>query len=102
MGLISTLFSVAQHCSEPIFDLMLRRTRDWISGRILETKVAGKSAAGICRCLCKVRPEKGLKAFLVPAMDAVERLLDETVDVTKEETVDEELKFNLQVIADVS
>lgn len=49
--------------------------------------------------MCKVRPERGLKTFLVPAMEAVERLLEE-VDVGAEDKVDEELKFNLLVISE--
>ena len=41
-----------------------------------------------------------MKAFLPVAMDVLENLLQE-VDVTQEETLDEELKFNLLIIAEV-
>ena len=50
--------------------------------------------------LCKFRPERGLKAFLPMSMDVLENLLEDT-DVTKEQNLDEEFKFNLLIVSEV-
>ena len=64
----------------------------------METKIAGKIASSLCRCLVKSRPNKGLPAFLPNAMEVVDSLLTEEMN---EKLVDEELKFNLLIMSEV-
>ena len=75
------------------------KVQKFIRGRILETKIAGKIAASLIRCLIKARPNKGLPAFLPAAMDIVDNLL---TDEMNEKLIDEELKFNLLIMSEVS
>ena len=101
IGLGGTLNAILVNSSVQIYDLALKKVLNFVRGRILETKVSGKIAANICTSLCKLRPVKGLKAFLPMTMDLVEQLLEET-DVTKEESLDQELKFNLLILSEAS
>ena len=49
IGMGATFNSILRQCSAEVFDVALRKTADFIRGRILETKIAGKIAAGLCR-----------------------------------------------------
>ncbi len=100
IGMASTFNSILVQSSAPIYEVALARVRDFVQGRILETKIAGKIAAGLCRCLCKNRPERGLPTFLPRALEKATSLL-QAEDLSKEETLDDELKFNLLLIAEV-
>ena len=75
--------------SSAVYDAALRKVHNYVEGRILEARVAGRIAAGLCRALCKVRPERALSVFLPPALERVQKLLAE-VDVDKEENLDQE------------
>ena len=48
------LFFSIQSSSE-IYEVALKKVGAFVSGRILETKIAGKIAASLCRCLVIVR-----------------------------------------------
>ncbi len=100
IGMASTFNSILVQASAQVFDAALRKLQDYVHGRILETKISGKIAASLCRCLCKNRPEKGLPVFLVKAVEKASALLHGE-DLSKEETLDDELKFNLLLIAEV-
>ena len=39
--------------------MALKKVQEFVSGRILETKIAGKIAASLCRCLVKARLDSG-------------------------------------------
>jgi hypothetical protein len=41
--------------SSEIYDVALKKVQTFVSGRILETKIAGRIAASLCRCLVKIR-----------------------------------------------
>ena len=71
VGLASTLNAILMQSSEPLFDLTARKIRDFVTGRILEWRVAGKIAASLCRCVVKVRPNKGLAMFLPTVCDSI-------------------------------
>jgi hypothetical protein len=70
-GLASTLNTILMQSSEPLYDLAVRKIRSFVSGRILEWRVAGKIAASLCRCLVKVRPVKGLAMLLPMVCDTI-------------------------------
>ena len=99
--LVDVIFVIREHISFfKITVLFLSfKVQKFIRGRILETKIAGKIAASLIRCLIKARPNKGLPAFLPAAMDIVDNLL---TDEMNEKLIDEELKFNLLIMSEVS
>ena len=66
----STFSAILMQSSEKLYDVALKKVKAWINGRIMEWKVSGKIAAGLCRCLTKVRPEKGL-AGLMPVVSDI-------------------------------
>jgi proteasome activator subunit 4 len=101
IGMASTFNSILVQSSASVYDAALRKVKGFIQGRILETRIAGKIASGLCRCLCKNRPQKGLPEFLPSAIEKATLLLQND-DILKDQTIDDELKFNLLLIAEVS
>eukprot|EP00095_Tigriopus_kingsejongensis_P000186 maker-scaffold41_size498431-snap-gene-0.12 protein:Tk00186 transcript:maker-scaffold41_size498431-snap-gene-0.12-mRNA-1 annotation:"proteasome activator complex subunit 4" len=98
VGLASTFSTILFQSSEAIYDMALKKVHSFVNGRILETKVAGKMTSSLCRALCKVRPEKGLKAFVPTAIKSITNLL--TDHTQTDETLDDELKFNMLILAE--
>jgi len=98
IGMASTFNAILVQSSSEVYDAALHKMQSFIQGRILEPKIAGKITAGLCRCLCKARPERGLPVFLKPAINRVKELLRE--EVLMEESVDDELKFNLLLLSE--
>lgn len=100
VGMASTFSVMMNHASEPLYTMALKKVQSFIRGRILETKIAGKIAASLCRCLVWARPEKGLPAFVPQACDIITDLLtDDTI--AHENLIDEELKFNMLILSEV-
>ena len=50
IGMGSTFNSILNQCSAQVFEVALKKTSEFVRGRILETKISGKIAAGLCRC----------------------------------------------------
>jgi proteasome activator subunit 4 len=99
IGMASTFNAILIHSSEALYMLALRKVQGFIKGRILETKIAGRIASSLCRCLVKARPDKGLPAFVPNACDVINDLLKENGD--QDERLDEELKFNMLILSEV-
>ena len=99
VGMASTFNVMLIHSNEAFYNVALKKVQNFVRGRILETKIAGKITASLCRCLVKARPEKGLPAFLPASMDIVDELLQE--EMNEEKLIDEELKFNLLIMSEV-
>ena len=97
----STFSTMLIHSSESIYKVALRKVQNFVKGRILETKLSGKIAASLCRCLVKIKPDIGVKVFVPHACDVVEELLTEDM-INQEQLIDEELKFNMHILAEVS
>ena len=62
--------------------------------------MAGKIAASLCRCLVKIKPEIGVSAFVPHACDIIDDLLTEDM-IEQQQLIDEELKFNMHILAEV-
>ena len=101
VGMASTFSTMLIHSSESIYKVALRKVQNFVKGRILETKLSGKIAASLCRCLVKIKPEIGVKVFVPHACDVVGELLTEDM-INQEQLIDEELKFNMHILAEVS
>ena len=97
----STFNVILIHSSEALYNLALKKVQSFVKGRILETKIAGRIAASLCRCLVRARPAKGLAAFVPDACEIISDLLTEDM-INHEDLIDEELKFNMHVLSEVS
>ena len=69
-------------------------------GRILEPKVAGKIASGMCRTCAKVAPHKVLPVFLPHVCRLLENCFSE-MDVAKEDQLGDEIMFNMILLSDL-
>jgi len=49
------MYTLFVQASSEIYDVALKKVQSFVAGRILETKIAGKIAASLCRCLVKIR-----------------------------------------------
>ena len=94
VGMASTFSAILMQCSEPLYDAALGKVRGWVTGRILEWKVSGKIAAGLCRCLTKIRPERGLAALLPGLLSQLEAALPADLTVP---ALTDEAKFLLGI-----
>lgn len=99
VGMASTFSAILIQSSQSLYDVALKKVKSWLAGRIMEWKVSGRIAAGLCRCLTKVRPERGLAGLLAPLLTSVEISLEEREG--KEETLGDEIKFQMQVLAEL-
>ena len=99
VGMASTFSAILMQCSESLYDVALKKVTTWVAGKIMEWKVSGKIAASLCRCLTKIRPEKGL-AHLMPV---ILRSLDDIVteSLSDEDCLNDELKFLLLLLSEI-
>ena len=99
VGMASTFSAILMQCSENLYDVALKKVSSWVNGKIMEWKVSGKIAASLCRCLTKIRPEKGL-AQLMPM---ILRSLDETITegIKNEDNLNDEIKFLLMLLSEI-
>ena len=56
-----------------------RKIHSFISGRILETKVSGRMAASLAKCVVLARPERGLQTFLPNIVDEINREYNDAI-----------------------
>ena len=71
VSMASTLQTILMQSSIKVYNVALNKIRSFITGRILECKVSGKIAAGLVKCLVRVRPEIGLKTFVPSLCDSI-------------------------------
>jgi len=98
-GMASTFGAILMQCSEKLYDVALKKVKNWVNGRILEWKVSGKIAAGLCRCLTKLRPEKGLAALLPLVLDIIEGIVKD--GIKNEDNLNDEIKFQLIILSEI-
>ncbi len=99
IGLSSTFNSILKQSSASLYDLALNKVKKFVSGRILETKIAGRIAASLCRCLVKAKPEKGLAAFIPKSVEILDDLV-QVEAITDETKLDDEIKFNMLILSE--
>jgi len=99
VGMASTFSAILMQSSEKLYDVALKKVKTWVNGKIMEWKVSGKIAAGLCRCLTKVRPERGLAGLLPLVLDIVEGLVKD--GVKEEDSLNDELKFQLMMLSEL-
>ncbi|GLH02190.1 Proteasome activator complex subunit 4 [Gryllus bimaculatus] len=99
-ALASTCIALLTQTSPQIFKAALRKLHSFVMGRILETKVAGQFMAAMCRSFSKVNGEETLRMFVPCLSDNILTLTD-SEDILKEETLDNELLYNLVVLSEI-
>lgn len=99
VGMASTFSAILMQSSEKLYDLALKKVKSWVNGKIMEWKVSGKIAAGFCRCLTRVRPDRGLAGLMPVILDIIEGLLKDGVE--NEDTLNDELKFQLMMLSEI-
>ena len=99
VGMASTFSAILMQCSEELYDVALRKVSSWVNGKIMEWKVSGKIAASLCRCLTKIRPEKGLAHLMPVILRSLEEIV--TISLKDEDSLNDELKFLLLLLSEI-
>ncbi|XP_021936150.1 proteasome activator complex subunit 4B-like isoform X2 [Zootermopsis nevadensis] len=99
-ALSSTCTSVLMQTSSHIFKSALKKLHSFVTGHILETKVAGHFMATVVRSFAKVNPEETLRVLVPHLCDTVLALV-ESDDVLQEDILDNELLYNLLLLSEV-
>lgn len=75
---------------------------NFATSRIFELKVSGNMVAMICQAFVSNNPKDTMKLFVPHLCSTIERLLHEVEDLQNEEILNDELKYNLLLLAHVS
>ncbi|XP_033120997.1 proteasome activator complex subunit 4-like [Anneissia japonica] len=100
VGVASTFSTMLNQCSPEIYQVALNKLFNYASSRVLETKVAGKMLASMCRSAAKVNPKKALAKF-IPHCSSIVLSLTSSEEAQNEVELDNELLFNLQVLSEI-
>ncbi|KAG8223216.1 hypothetical protein J437_LFUL003567 [Ladona fulva] len=100
-GALESICSIVLVQTSPsIFKAALSKLYSFLTGRILETRVAGHFAATLCLAFTKVNPKETLKTLLPYLMMTI-MSLTESEEIYKEEILDNELLFNILLLSEV-
>ncbi|XP_059471936.1 proteasome activator complex subunit 4-like [Neocloeon triangulifer] len=99
-AILSTVISVLTQTSPSIFQQALRKVNQFVISRILETSVAGILLAVLCQAFAMVNAEETLK-LLVPNLCSAIMQGTESEDIIKEPHLNNELLYQLQILAEV-
>lgn len=75
---------------------------NFVTSRILETKVSGRLVAVACQGFVRANPKESMKLFMPHFCGTVLRLLQENEDSAKEERLDNELAYNMLILSEVN
>lgn len=98
----ATVAHILPQSSPQIFTAALKKMYKFATEHVYEVKVSGKLVALLCMCFAKVNPRETLRLFVPYLCDTIERLIAENEGILKEEHPDDELLYNLQILAEVS
>ncbi|XP_043911057.1 proteasome activator complex subunit 4 [Protopterus annectens] len=101
LGLSSTFSTILTQCSKEIFKAALDKVFNFAITNIFETRVSGRMVADMCRAAVKCHPGEALKLF-VPHCCSVIAQLTVNDDVLKEEELDKELLWKLQLLSEIT
>ncbi|CAH3144364.1 unnamed protein product [Porites evermanni] len=100
MGVASTFHAILMQSSPKIFQSALDQLFAFCANKVLETKVAGKMAADMCRAAARTNAPATLKKFVPHCCSVIEHLTS-VEGVAEEEEVDDQLLWNLQILSEV-
>ncbi|XP_031434367.1 proteasome activator complex subunit 4A isoform X3 [Clupea harengus] len=101
LGLSSTFSTILTQCSMEIFQVALEKVFNFATTNIFETHVSGRMVADMCRAATKCHPEESLKLFVPHCCNAITQSTANE-EVQKEEELDKELLWNLQLLSEVT
>uniref|UniRef100_A0A8C3LMS3 Proteasome activator subunit 4 n=1 Tax=Chrysolophus pictus TaxID=9089 RepID=A0A8C3LMS3_CHRPC len=101
LGLSSTFSTILTQCSKDIFKVALEKVFNFAISNIFETRVAGRMVADMCRAAVKCRPEESLKLFVPHCCNVITHLTVND-DVLRDEELDKELLWNLQLLSEIT
>ncbi|KAG8123071.1 hypothetical protein E2320_018500 [Naja naja] len=101
LGLSSTYNTILTQCSKDIFKVALDKVFNFAVSNIFETRVAGRMVADMCRAAVKCCPEKSLKLFVPHCCNVITHLTLND-DVLRDEELDKELLWNLQLLSEIT
>uniref|UniRef100_A0A672TR48 Proteasome activator subunit 4 n=1 Tax=Strigops habroptila TaxID=2489341 RepID=A0A672TR48_STRHB len=101
LGLSSTFSTILTQCSKDIFKVALEKVFNFAVSNIFETRVAGRMVADMCRAAVKCRPEESLKLFVPHCCNVITHLTVND-DVLRDEELDKELLWNLQLLSEIT
>ncbi|RXM29311.1 Proteasome activator complex subunit 4 [Acipenser ruthenus] len=101
LGLSSTFSTILTQCSKDIFKVALEKVFNFATTNIFETRVAGRMVADMCRAASKCHPAESLKLFVPHCCNAITQLTVNE-DVLREEELDKELLWNLQLLSEIT
>ncbi|XP_032665023.1 proteasome activator complex subunit 4-like isoform X2 [Odontomachus brunneus] len=87
--------------SDTIFESALHKLRTFITERILETKVAGQLAAGVCKSFSRFNGRDTLRALVPVLAQTILPAVGEGEDVLKEENLDHRLLHAMLILTAV-
>ncbi|KAK7103315.1 proteasome activator complex subunit 4B-like [Littorina saxatilis] len=99
VGLASTVTSVLQQCSKPIFMSALHKINRFVTENVYETKVSGRLAANLCRACARVRPEETLKLMLPPLCQKIIAFAAEHPNIATEEQLDNSFLWSMLMLS---
>ena len=97
-GMYLIFYRMVSRSSSAVFEFVLDKVHNYMRGRILDTRVAGRIASGMYCGLCRAKPERALKVLLPPVLQRIKDLLTENVE--EEQNVDQELLFNMLLLTE--
>lgn len=99
-GIVTCFDSILHQADEDLKVLAMQKLKDFLHGRILEPKVAGKIASGMCRTCAKISPVEILAAFVPTTCSILRDTLRET-DLSTDFYLGDEIMFNLLLLSDL-
>ncbi|XP_077299850.1 proteasome activator complex subunit 4-like isoform X2 [Arctopsyche grandis] len=100
-ALASASIAVLGQTSTKIFKIALRKFKEFVTERILETNVAGQTASTLCRAFSRVNAFETFKLFIPHLCDSINNLVGDNQEIFKEESLDKKLLFNLLLLSQV-
>jgi proteasome activator subunit 4 len=100
VGVASCFDSILHEADEDIQHVVVEKLEDFLRCRILEPKVAGKMAGGLCRTCVRIAPEKFLSRVLPRSCGVLCRALTE-IEPESERYLGDEVMFHLLLLAEL-
>ncbi|XP_063300040.1 proteasome activator complex subunit 4 [Pelobates fuscus] len=101
LGLTTTFSTIFTQCSSEIFKVALEKVFNFAVSNLFETRVSGRMVADLCRAAVKCHPVESLKWFLPHCCNIITQLTLND-DVLREEELDKELLWNLQLLSEIT
>ncbi|KAJ8044540.1 Proteasome activator complex subunit 4 [Holothuria leucospilota] len=96
----TSFYFVLTQCSPTLYEVALDKLRSYVTSTILETDLAGRTVAGLCREAVKVNPPLALKKLLPHCSQLVLNILSSD-EMQEEEHLDKEVLFNLLLLSEI-